>query len=160
MVKIVRYLPLVVVLLISVALQFFFVLADKHDVPNGAAAEFSKAYFQLDECTMSKYICKSAKSDGAISDYMYQVASNASARGFETSYLKSRISHIETRVVENDGTHAVVALTAKKIKSINPVFEAVGRIFCLIKPTDVHQTMDLIKEDGEWKVCGDILHMS
>ena len=151
---------LVPVLLFAIAIQGFCIILDQHDLPNAAAAEFSKAYFLLDECKMDKYICQELKTDEAIGDYLYQVSSQASARGFDMSYLKNRLFHIQTEVIKSDETHAVVEVTGQKRKSINPVFELVGRVFCLIETTDIKQRLNLIKEDGEWKVCGDILHLS
>ena len=155
-----QFATLVPVLIIAIALQGIFIIFDQHDLPNAAAAEFSKAYYLLDQCKMEKYICKALKDDGAVGDYLHQAVLTASARGFDASYLKNRLVHIQTEVVKIDDTNAVVELTAKKRKSINPVFELVGQLFFLIDTTDVNQKIHLVKEDGEWKVCGGDLNLS
>ena len=144
-----QFITLFPVLIIAIALQGIFIIVDQHDRPNAAAAEFSKAYFQLNECKMAKYVCNELKENGAIGDYLHQVASQAAARGFKTSYLKNRISHIQTEVTKTDGTNAEVTLTAKKIKSINPVFELVGRIFCLILLIVLFISYDTHAQDSE-----------
>ena len=156
MAKIAKSIPLIVVLLLGIGLQLIFICADDHDAPNMAAAEFAKAYFMLDECTMDKYACASMKSDEAVKDYLYQVSENAAARGFDASYMKNRLTHMQTTVIESDDTHAVVDVTAVKTKSLNPVYELVGRLFCLVDSKNVSKQLDLVREGDEWKVCGDI----
>jgi hypothetical protein len=160
MAKFVKFIPLILVFIIGVIFQGIFILADKSDTPNKTAVEFVKAYYSLDDCTMAKHICASLKSRDAVGDYLYMVNQSAGARGFDAAFLKSSLSHIQTEVVKSDGNTALVALTAQKRTSINPVFEVVGRLFGLIGPTPVKQEIELMKEDGQWKVCGELPRFS
>jgi hypothetical protein len=37
---------------------------------------------------------------------------------------------------------------------INPVFTIIGKLFFIGETYEVDETLNIIKEDGKWKVCG------
>jgi hypothetical protein len=151
---------LVLVLVIGLLAQGIFISWDGKDTPNKTAVEFVKAFYRLDPKNMEKNLCDAIKSKGFVDQYLQGVALSASARGFQTSYLKTSLVHLQTDVLENSGATATIRLTAKQRKSINPVYEYVGKMFFLLDESDIEQTVKLIKENNQWKECGGSMFVS
>jgi hypothetical protein len=53
-----------------------------------------------------------------------------------------------------DENSATVRITGERLRSINPVYAIVGRLFFLIESHEIDETLTLVKEEGRWKVCG------
>ena len=86
--------------------------------------------------------------------YLNSVAVQARSMGFSQSYMRNQLSHISTEVQITDENKAKVKITGERLRSINPVFALVGKLFFLIESHKVDETLTLVKEDDKWKVCG------
>jgi hypothetical protein len=141
--------------------QSIFSFADHIDSPSKAVVQFSKAYFKLDK-SMSKRICKKrvASEDGdAVDQYIYLAAKEAKERGFGISFMKNKLYDIETETISKKDNEAQVRITGKIRVSINPVYPIVAKLFNIGATHKVDETINVIKEDGKWKVCGNLLSL-
>ena len=154
-----KYLPLAVVVIVGVLLQAVFVTADKTDTPNKAAFLFAKAYYLLDDKAMTDQLCKADILTDAVGDYLFRMEKSAADRGFALKYMKGRLYDIHVSPVENSGEKATVRITGKRRTSINPVFEIMAVLFSFGQPREVDSLIQLVKEDGQWKVCGDTFEL-
>lgn len=151
-----KFLALASVIIIAVILQVVLIIADNHESPAQAAVCFTKAYFKLDE-SMGQYLCKELVEDeGAdvVGDYLYQVAEDARAMGFKKNYMKTAIGHVETQTEMLDENTAIVSIKGERRRYLNPIFGAIGTIFFLTESYEFDKTLEVVKEDGQWKVCG------
>jgi hypothetical protein len=57
-------------------------------------------------------------------------------------------------VVESGDATAKIHLTGKSRVCINPAFMLVGKLFQIGRDHIVDETIELVKEDGRWRVCG------
>jgi hypothetical protein len=145
------------VVVVFVILQGLLISVDKVDSPAEAAIEFTKAYFMLDGASMSELLCREIVEDeevDIVDAYLNSVAVEARSMGFSQNYMRNQLSHISTEVQMIDENKARVKITGERLRSINPVFALVGKLFFLIESHKVDETLTLVKEDGKWKVCG------
>jgi hypothetical protein len=156
MAKVGKYLPIVIAVLVGLFFQAIFIVSDINDTPEKAAVEFAQAYYLMDDDAMEERLCSAAAATGMIDDYLYGMGKQAADRGFAPKYLKTRLSGIKTHTLEMTEETAKIKIVAKKWSSINPVFEVVGKLFCLTKAHDVEKTFDLVKENDCWRVCGQV----
>ena len=151
-------LPIIVaVIVVAFILQIALVMADHHESPGKAAVAFSKAYFKLNE-DMEKHLCRDITEDGesdVVNDYLYRVADQAKSEGFDVSWMKMVLSHIETETQMVDENVAEVRINCHRRRAVNPVYALVAKIFSLGETHKVEETLTLVKEDDLWKVCGD-----
>ena len=89
-----------------------------------------------------------------VGDYINRVADEARASGFDLSYMRSKLIDLETNTRMVDDNTAEVHITAERERAINPIYALVGRLFFLIETQPVDATLEVIKEEGRWKVCG------
>ena len=125
--------------------------------PVEAAVDFTKAYYMLDGASMSELLCREIVEDEEIDlvdDYLNSVADQARSLGFSPSYMRNQLSHVTTETEITDDNKAKVTITGERLRSINPVFAMIGRLFFLIESHKVDKTLTLVKEDDQWKVCG------
>jgi hypothetical protein len=154
MVKVGRYLPLIVAVVLGIIFQLQFISCEKADTPSKAAMAFAQAYFQLDGETLSKRLCTASSPLETVNDYLYRVGYEAAQRGFQSKYVKSRIFHMQTHTLELSDDTARVKVVGKRRNAINPVYEYTAKLFSLTRPHEVEAVLDLVKENGQWKVCG------
>ena len=162
MVQLSRSVGIILVLIIGLVVQVIFAMADAVDTPNKAVVEFSKAYFLLDQ-SMTKRICKKqlASQDAHVVDeYLYHAAKTARERGFDINFLKNKLYHIETEIISKSDTQAQVRITGKIKVSINPLYTVVARLFDIGSIREVDEIIHVIKEDGQWKVCGNLFSLT
>ena len=142
---------------IFVILQGGLISVGQVDSPAEAAVEFAKAYYLLDGSSMTEWLCSEFSEDeGAVmvDGYLHQSAEKARAMGFSPSYMKNQLSHVKTEIKMTDENNAKVRITGERLRSINPVYALIGKLFFLIETHKVDETLTLVKEDGKWKVCG------
>jgi hypothetical protein len=152
-----KFATIAAVIVAAFILQIVLVTADHHESPGKAAVEFSKAYFTLNK-TMEKRLCSDLTEDGesdVVSDYLYRVADMAKSEGFDVSWMKMALFHIETETQMVDDKIAEVRINCHRRRAVNPVFAMVAKIFCLGETYEVEETLTLVKEDDLWKVCGE-----
>ena len=144
------------VVIVAFVLQIGLILADRHDSPGKAAVEFSKAYFKQNEC-MAYRLCSDLIADeeaDVVVDYINRVADNARANGFKPSWMRMALSHTDIEVSMLDENTAEVHLTSSSMRSPNPVFGLVSKVFFLGETFEVEETLTVVKESDGWKVCG------
>jgi hypothetical protein len=149
---------IILVLVCGFILQLLLVFADTRDTPNKAVVEFSKAYFNLDPA-MAERICQdrlAAQGFDVVDRYIYLAGQEAKARGFDINFMKNKLYHIETEILSRSDTDAKVRITGKRRVAINPVYPVVAQMFDIGAVHDVDEVIHVKKEDGEWKVCGDL----
>ena len=152
-----QYIPIAAVIIVAFILQVVLIAADHHESPGKAAVEFSKAYFKLNTA-MEQRLCGEMTEDeqsDVVEDYLYRMADQAKAEGFDASWMKMVLSHIETETQMVDENMAEVRITCSRRRAINPVFALVAKLFCLGKTHEVEEILTLVKEDDRWKVCGE-----
>jgi len=146
---------LATVFIVAFILQIVLIVADRHESPGTVAVAFSKAYFNLD-VDMADLICSEMTAEDAdvVDDYLKRVAAEARAEGFDPSWKKMVLAHIELETEMMDENMAEVQISCERRRSINPVFAAVAKIFFLGDTYKVEEILTVIKEDDGWKVCG------
>ena len=147
---------LAAVIFVAFILQIVLIGADRHETPGTVAVDFSKAYFNLD-ADMAALLCSEmtgTEDVDVVDDYLKRVAAEAGAEGFDPSWKKMALSHIELKTKMVDANMAEVHITCDRRRSINPVFGAVAKIFFLGDTYQVEETLTVVKEDDGWKVCG------
>jgi hypothetical protein len=151
------------VVVIAVILQVILILVGKVDNPVEAAVDFTKAYFMLDGPSMSERLCAEIAEDqeaNIVDEYLNRVADQARSMGFSQSYMRNQLSHIHTEIQMADQNNARVRITGNRLRSINPVFALIGKLFFLIESHKVDVTLTLVKEGDKWKVCNKPLLLS
>ena len=151
-----KFMVLASVVIVALVLQVVLIIVDRHDSPGKAAVEFSKAYFKLNE-GMADHLCGEVASDeevDIVAEYINRVADEARANGFKPSGMKMALSHIKIETEMLDENTAEVHLSSTRIRSINPVFGIISKIFFLGETYDVAETLTVVKEKDGWKVCG------
>jgi len=144
------------VLLIGLLLQLIMVAADTRNTPNDAAIAFSKAYFGL-----CPELAQTMANNGVNEDeidvadaYLHSKYLEAASRGYELKRLRKSFSYIHIKTIAQDANTATVHIKGTTRITINPVFGFVGKIFFLTTPTTVEETINLVRENGKWKVSG------
>ena len=145
----------ILVVVLAVCLQVVFVFADCKNTATGTAVEFSKAYFLVD-ADMDRYLCSELVSDEATAAtaYLQQMSNEAKDRGFGPGMVRQMITHLETETIAQDGESATIHLKGTCRTCIHPVFTWVAKMFRIGQTRSFEETIDLVKEDGRWKVCG------
>ena len=147
------------VVAVFVVLQGLLIGVDmgKADSPVVAAVDFTKAYFMLDGDSMTELLCREIVEDeevDLVDEYLNSVAVQARLMGFSKNYMRNQLSHVSTETEMTDDNKARVKITGERLRSINPVFALIGRLFFLIESHEFNETLTLVKEDDQWKVCG------
>jgi hypothetical protein len=161
MVRLSKGAGIILVLIIGFLVQLLFSVTDAIDTPSKAVVQFSKAYFNLDK-SMAQKICKErlASEDVDIIDqYIYLSAKEAKERGFGINFMKNRLYHIQTETISKKENEAQIRITGKIRVSINPVYPIVANLFNIGATHEVDEIINVIKEDGKWKVCGNLFSL-
>ena len=146
----------ILVVILAVCLQVVFVFADCKQTATGTAIDFSKAYFLLDT-DMKKYLCSELAGDedeSVAADYLHDRTDQANARGFGIGMVRQMIYHVKTETLAQDAESATIHLKGLRRTCIHPVFAYVAKLFQLGQAQEFEETLELMKEDGKWKVCG------
>ena len=149
-----RITGLVLVVFFGIILQLLLGMLDTRSTPGKTAVEFTKAYFSLD-VSMSEYICDELmEEENIVEKYIDQVAQEAQNLGFKLNYMRSMLYHIKTDIISRDESEAKIRITCERKRMINPVFTIIGKLFFIGETYEVDETLNIIKEDGKWKICG------
>jgi hypothetical protein len=151
-----KFFTIIAVLCLALVLQLALIYADSKDTPARTAAGFATAYFNLDP-SMGDYLCSEfveQEDADLVQAYINQVADEARQSGFELNYMRMRLFSLHTEVLSQSESEAEVHITAKAKRNLNPVFTIIAKFFSLGETHPIDETLNLIKEDGRWKVCG------
>ena len=136
-------------LLMGIFLQVMLVFADLEDSPNKAALEFTKAYFKYDKAVMADRLCKTGDTE-QLDAYVTLGENEARDRGFSVWYMGKKLYHPETYTLAGDQTKATIEIAGEVAPPLRSFFTKEHKV-------PVRQKLELVKEDGKWKVCGDNL---
>jgi hypothetical protein len=149
-----RFAPFIIVLALFAVLQVGLIAADQYETPVRVAKQFTKDYFYLD-ASMQDYLCQSLAEDGRVVDhYLNQKRIEAQQRGFSANYLRHMFTGLHLETIEQDDKTAHIHVSGTSRVAINPAFMLVGRLFQLGKNYPVDATLELVKEEDGWRVCG------
>ncbi len=147
---------IVCVVFIGLVLQVVLSCIPPKDSATRTAREFTKAYYMLDP-DMSKWLCKELAENeegDPVDDHIYKISLEAEKEGYKPSFKRSTLYQFHIEEVARDDASAKMVITAVRKRCINPAFALVAKIFQLGNSYAVEETLELIKEDGKWKVCG------
>ncbi len=136
------------VILLGIALQVVFVFAESKVTPNKVAVEFAEAYFKFDPA-MKNLLCSKLADDPErdhVAIYIHESSQYAKDMGYNQSYLKTGLKDIMTKTLARDDNSATIVLKAKSKYALRTFFR--GDRF------EVYEKFEMVKEDGQWKVCG------
>ena len=140
----------ILIIVITFFLQVMFVYAQNSDSPNKAATEFTKAYFGLDSSMADRLCQESLIVDGVnvVNKYIDCVTTKAKTEGFRPFFVKNYLYHVQTNTISKDENKAKIKLTCE-------IKHPLRAFFTKESSKEINETIDLVKEDGKWKVCGD-----
>jgi hypothetical protein len=154
------YMTLALVVLLGVCVQAILVTADNKETPVRAAEEFTRAFFKLDPA-MTEHMCADLAADkAAVDNLIHDTAVQARERGFSPGYMRMQLFQVETSVLAQDEETAQVHLRSEMQRSIHPVFAAFARMWNLGETYHLDETMDMVKEGDQWKVCNHDLQIT
>lgn len=146
--------PLIAVVVITAVLQLGLIGWECRETPLSVAKNFADAYYYLDS-DMQDYLCADLAEDGeAVDDYLFQKRTEASQRGLGTNYLRHKFTKMHVNVVDSDQDTMKIHLTGTTRVSINPAYMLVGKLFKIGDDHPVDETLELVREDNKWRVCG------
>ncbi|MFH1983793.1 MAG: hypothetical protein ABIL58_18285 [Pseudomonadota bacterium] len=157
-----RLATLILIVIFGAMVQVVLAAGDGKDAPYKAATEFTQKYFYLDP-SMADQMCNAGVTEDdvdMVDNYLYAKQMEASARGYDVTRLRKSFSHIKTQTVDMTNESATVHISGTARTIINPVFGWFGKMFFITTPEHLEATLDLVKEDGKWKVCGEPLTLS
>ena len=150
-----RYFALAGVIALGLVFQLMLLGLYAIPAPYKTATAFTKAYYKLDP-SMEGYLCEDSRFDDDVNvtaQYIYDKTQSAESRGFPKSYLKSQLYNIETHTTYASDTEATVEIHAVRRTAINPIFALVAKLFCIGGSYPIEGTIEVVKENGRWKVC-------
>jgi uncharacterized membrane protein YvbJ len=152
-----KIIPLTLVIVLGILVQVLFVFADMQETPGKAAVAFAEAYYGFDKAGLADRLCESqmvVDDVNVVNQYVYEAAQKAEARGYDLGmYVKNCLYHVETETMEESFDKAKVHLTAERKSGLRTFFSKED-----VHPVDT--TFDLVREDGKWKVCTDLLPLN
>jgi hypothetical protein len=152
---------LVAVLLFGVMVQLVLAAGGMRQTPYRTAKAFTKAYFQLDPTAMADQLCDHGivQTDEAdvniVKAYLNRVYDEAHNRGYAMERMRRSFYDAHTETTYSGADAATVHISGLVRTEINPVYGWIGRTFFLTTPRPVSATLQLVKKNGRWKVCGE-----
>lgn len=156
-----KYVPLLVVICIGIVVQVLLIPLDCINKPYKTAVAFTEAYLKIDP-SMANYLCEESKTVDdidTVAQYVYDMTKQARDRGFDKSYLKSKLYHVMTHTTYLGDSEATVSISAERRTAINPVFALIAKLFHIGETRPFDETIEIVKENGKWKVCGSPLSL-
>jgi hypothetical protein len=138
---------------IAVVLQLALIGVDCRQTPAKIARNFAEAYYYISP-DMQDYLCASLIKKGAVDNFIYQKKQEASQRGFATNYLRHKFTKLHLNATKSGDTTMTVHLRGTTRVCIYPPFMIVGKLFGIGRDYPVDTHIDLVKENGQWRVCG------
>ncbi|RJQ71737.1 MAG: hypothetical protein C4519_19445 [Desulfobacteraceae bacterium] len=147
-----RFAPFVVLFISFVVLQAILAAVDSRQTPAKAARAFIKEYFYLDP-DMQKWLCTEKRNAGMVEDFLQVKADQAAQQGYEISYFRHMFTKMHVNTIGQEADSARVQISGTTRVAINPVFMVIGKLFNLGQNHPMDVTLDLVKQNGHWRVC-------
>lgn len=148
--------PIAITIGIAIVLQLALIGIDCRQTPDKIARNFAEAYYYL-EPDMQNYVCAALVEEGAVGNFLYRKKQEAQQRGFSTNYLRRKFIEMHLKAVDTGADSMEVHLEGTTRTCINPAFMVIGKLFGIGRNYPVEGTIDLVKENGQWRVCGNPL---
>lgn len=146
--------PLTLVVLLGVLVQVGLVAVDTKETPTRAAVAFTEAFYKLSPSVID-HMCSDLVEDASlVEESFYQATSQAKAKGFSDAYPRMQLFQLEAVVLAEDESSAQVRLNASMKRAIHPAFAYFLRLWNMGATYHLDEVVDMVKEDGQWKVCG------
>ena len=146
--------PFAILFGIAIVLQLALIGADCRSTPTKVAKAFAGAYYYLD-ADMQKYLCSDLSAEGeTVANFLDKKSAEASQRGVAVSYLRHKFTRMHLKTVQATDSAAEIHLSGTTRVCINPVYMLVGKLFGIGRDYDVDETIELVKEEGQWRICG------
>ena len=146
--------PLVLVIMLGVLVQVVLVAAQTKEAPADAAVEFTKAFYKMSPSVADRMCGDLLEDEDQISDVFYEAVAEARKRGFSSSYPKMQLFNVHAMVLAEDDSSAQVELNCSMKRAIHPAFAYFLKMWNMGETYHLDEVVDLVKEDGRWKVCG------
>jgi hypothetical protein len=144
----------VIILVIAfVFIQGALIAADRQQTPLRVAKQFTKDYHYL-KPQVQNLLCSELAESELVSDWLYRTQQEAQQRGLPQKYLRHMFTELHLEVVEQDQESARVHVTGVTRRAINPAFMLVGKLFQIGQYYEVDTTLELIREENGWRICG------
>jgi hypothetical protein len=151
--KIRDYSILALVVLLGVFVQVLLVAASCKETPVRAAEAFTRAFFKLDPAMTERLCADLAADTAAVDNLIHEAANRGRDRGFSPGYMRMQLFHVESSVLAQDEQTAQVHLNSEMRRSIHPAFAFFAKMWGLGASYHLDETLDLVKEGDQWKVC-------
>jgi hypothetical protein len=145
--------PFAIVIGIAIILQLALIAIDCQQTPGSVARNFTEAYYALNP-DMQDYLCANLVEKGVVDQYLFQRGQQASSRGFSTNYMRQAFTELHVNAVEHSDTAMTFHVHGTTRTCINRPFMIVGKLFGLGRDFPVDGHIDVVKENGRWRVCG------
>jgi len=148
-----RIAPFIVLFVIAIILQPILIVIDCIQTPASVAEQFIEDYYALNT-DMQDLMCTNEGDPATlVNNYLYSKRTEAAQRGFNVSYLRQLFTHIHVEIEHQTAEKATVHITGTTRTAINRAFMVVGKLFRIGKDYHVDRTLELVKDNGEWRVC-------
>ena len=145
--------PFAIVIGIAVVLQLALIGIDCQQTPDLVARNFTEAYYALNP-DMQNYLCASLTEKDVVDRYLYQKEQYASSRGFSTNYMRRAFTKLHVNMEEAGDTTVTIHVHGTTRVCINRPFMIVGKLFGIGRDYPVDEHIEVVKENGRWRVCG------
>ena len=146
--------PLTLVVLLGILVQVGLLAFDTKETPTRAAVKFTEDFYKLSPAVADHLCSDLLQEESRIEQRFYQAAAEARAKGFSEAYPRMQLFHLEALVLAEDETSAQVKLQASMKRAIHPAFAYFLRMWNMGATYHLDEVVDMVKEDGQWKVCG------
>ena len=153
MTKKINPVPFIVAIGLAVVLQLALIGVDCKGTPTKIARSFAEDYYYFDP-DMRNLVCKALIEQGAVDNFLYRNTQQAHERGFSIKYLRKKFTELHLDLVKSNDKSATVHLEGTTRVCIYPPFMIIGKLFGIGRTYPVDKTIDLVKENGQWRVCG------
>lgn len=148
------------VVLLGVFVQVLLVAAEIRETPIKGAEAFAGLYYRLDPAMTGRMCQDLAAQEELVDRLIHDRTQEAQARGVGLNYMKFQLFHVRTSLLSQEADKAQVHLTAERKRAIHPTFAYFAKILNIAGTYPVEATLDLVREEGRWKVCGNPFGMA